>query len=123
MEKFQRMVSDRLWVCALPEIEHFPCSLYAVVSLQQVVNEVNKMKRLFLFSDSSSTGLKATVTGDQFQRDIRLWLSPPDPSMNHDHVCKARHKGTAKWFLESRVLADWKLTGSLLWIHGKRMFL
>jgi hypothetical protein len=78
------------------------------------------MKRLFFpFFLSVATEMETTL-GDQFQRDVRLWLSPPDPSTNHHIVRKARYKGTAKWFFESRVLTDWKAAGSLLWIHGKR---
>ena len=42
--------------------------------------------------------------------------------MNHNFVSEARHTGTAAWFFESKALAEWKATGSLLWIHGKRMF-
>ena len=60
--------------------------------------------------------------GDQFQKDAKLWLSPPDPSTNHDLVWKAHHEGTAAWFFESDVLASWKSAGSLLWIHGKRTY-
>jgi hypothetical protein len=60
------------------------------------------------------------ITGDQFQRDVRSWLSPPDPSTNHRIFWKARHKGTATWFFKGTMLTDWKSTDSLLWIHGKR---
>ena len=58
--------------------------------------------------------------GDQLQRYVQYWLSPPNPSTNHNFVSKARHKGTAAWFFESSVLTEWKAKGSLLWIHGKR---
>ena len=60
--------------------------------------------------------------GDQLQRDVRYWLSPPDPSTNHNFVRKARHSGTAGWFFESNALSEWKARGSFLWIHGKRMY-
>ena len=60
--------------------------------------------------------------GDQLQRDVRYWLSPPDPSTNHNFVRKARHSGTAAWFFESKALTEWKARGSFLWIHGKRMY-
>jgi hypothetical protein len=79
------------------------------------------MKRSFPpFFPSLSAEAETFVSGDQFQRDVRLWLSPPDPSTNHHIVWKGHHKGTAKWFFESSILADWKSIGSLLWIHGKR---
>ena len=60
--------------------------------------------------------------GDQLQRDVQHWLSPPDPSMNQNFVSKARHGGTAAWFFDSSRLTEWKAAGSFLWIHGKRMF-
>ena len=62
------------------------------------------------------------IAGDQLRYDIQLWLSPPDPSTNHNFVWKARHRGTAAWFFESNTFTEWKARGSLLWIHGKRMF-
>ena len=60
--------------------------------------------------------------GNQLQRDVHHWLSPPDPSTNHNFVREARHSGTAAWFFESNSLTEWKARGSLLWIHGKRMY-
>ncbi|KAF8497781.1 hypothetical protein F5888DRAFT_1803244 [Russula emetica] len=57
----------------------------------------------------------------QLRQDLRRWLSPPDPSTNHNIACNAHHKGTATWFFEGRTYNEWKSTGpeSLLWIHGK----
>lgn len=43
--------------------------------------------------------------------------------MNHIMACQARHKGTAEWFFQDNVFKQWKSTGSLLWIHGKRVSL
>src|SRR5882757_482427 len=61
--------------------------------------------------------------GDQLQRDIQHLLSPPDPSTNHDIVWNLHHNGTAAWLSECNVFTEWKAAGSLLWVHGKRMFL
>jgi len=55
----------------------------------------------------------------QMQADIQHWLSPPDPSTNHDFVWNLHHNGTTAWLSESNMLNEWKETGSLLWIHGK----
>src|SRR6266851_1226281 len=46
MARRQRIVSDNLWVCLLPKLGCCPCSQRVVVSLQGIVNEVDKMKRL-----------------------------------------------------------------------------
>jgi hypothetical protein len=51
---------------------------------------------------------------------MQNWLSPPDPSANHNIARKAHHKGTASWFFQGGIFKQWKLSPSLLWIHGKR---
>ena len=65
--------------------------------------------------------MREYVAGDQLQESVQRWLSAPNPSTNQNFVSKARRSGTATWFFESNALADWKATGSFLWIHGKRM--
>ena len=62
------------------------------------------------------------ITGSQLRQDLRRWLSPPDPSTNHNIACNAHHTGTATWFFEGETYKEWKSTGSEspLWIHGKR---
>jgi hypothetical protein len=61
------------------------------------------------------------LTGSQLRQDIRRWLSPPDPSTNHNIARSAHHEGTATWFFQGDIFKEWKSTPSLLWIHGKRM--
>ena len=93
-----------------------------IVAFHQASNEMNKMKRLLFLSPhlvAETDSIRFSV-GDQLEKDVQHWLSPPDPSTNQNFVSKARHKGTATWFLESRVLTEWKANGSPLWIHGKR---
>jgi hypothetical protein len=60
------------------------------------------------------------MLGDR-QRVIRTWLSPPDPSTNHNISREAHRPGSAAWFTQGSTFDEWKSTGSLLWIHGKRM--
>jgi hypothetical protein len=50
------------------------------------------------------------------------WLAPPDPSVNYHIARDTHHEGTTTWFIESSTFKDWKESGSLLWIYGKRMF-
>ena len=55
------------------------------------------------------------------QDNFRQWLSPPDPSKNHNIARKARHEGSAEWFVHGNTFSEWKrTTGSLFLIHGKR---
>ena len=50
---------------------------------------------------------------------LKNWLSPPDPSTNHNVARKAHHKGTTSWFFQGSIFRQWK-SSPLLWIHGKR---
>jgi hypothetical protein len=61
------------------------------------------------------------LTGNPLRQELRGWLSPPDPSTNHNIACNAHHIGTSAWFFEGETYKEWKSTSSesLLWIHGK----
>ena len=63
------------------------------------------------------------VIGEEVLYKLNGWLSPPDPSTNYNIGLRDLHKKTATWFLEGSIFQEWHLTGSLLWIHGKRAFL
>ncbi len=60
------------------------------------------------------------LPGKQLRDSVHKWLSPPDPSTNHNIACGTHHKKTASWFFQGSIFQEWKSTGSLLWIHGKR---
>jgi hypothetical protein len=60
-------------------------------------------------------------TGNQIHQDIEKWLSPADPFINFNTANDAHYEGTAEWFTQSSVFRSWKESGSLLWIHGKRI--
>src|SRR5712691_5730120 len=59
-------------------------------------------------------------TGNQLQEKLRSWLSPPNPSINHNTACEIQHRGTATWFIQGNTFREWKQNGSLLWIRGNR---
>ncbi|KAH9055857.1 hypothetical protein EDB83DRAFT_2614803 [Lactarius deliciosus] len=71
------------------------------VTIQQVVNQVSDLSR------------------NKLRKDLRKWVAPPDPSVNHNTASGAHHEGTAEWCTKGNTLANWKASGSLLWIHGK----
>jgi len=52
--------------------------------------------------------------------NLQQWLSPPDPSINHNIARKAHHEGTATWFFQGSIFNECKSSPSLLWVHGKR---
>src|SRR5216684_3132217 len=84
--------------------------------------ERNKQDETFVVYPLQFVARSNNLAGDQLRWEVQHWLSPPDPSTNQNFVRRARHKGTAAWFFESIALTEWKSRGSLLWIHGKRMF-
>jgi len=66
------------------------------------------------------TGFRVShvLVGDQLWESLHRWLSPPDPSTNHNIACRTHHKRTATWFFQGSIFEEWKKTGLLLWIHG-----
>ena len=60
-------------------------------------------------------------TGNQMRQEIEMWLSPADPFINFNTANDAHYEGTAEWFSQSSAFKGWKESGSLLWIHGKRI--
>ena len=75
--------------------------------------------RYFLTPSHHSDGSN-NISGTQLRDNLLRWLSPPDPSTNHNIASKAHHNGTAEWFFRNNLFSRWKSTGSFLWIHGKR---
>ena len=65
-------------------------------------------------------GILCIISERQLRDSIHKWLSPPDPSTNHNIACGTHHKKTATWFFEGNIYQEWKSKGSLLWIYGKR---
>ncbi|KAF8265659.1 hypothetical protein EI94DRAFT_1831090 [Lactarius quietus] len=59
------------------------------------------------------------IKWNQLKQLLQAWLSPSDPSTNHNIVQKCRHEGTAMWLFQGKIVIEWRSTGSLLWIHGK----
>ena len=56
------------------------------------------------------------------RESLRKWVIPPDPSTNHNIACDLHYGGTAEWFSQGGIFAEWKSAGALLWIYGKRTF-
>jgi hypothetical protein len=65
-------------------------------------------------------GALCIISENQLRESIHKWISPPDPSTNHNIACGTHHKKMATWFFKGRIYQEWKSKGSLLWIHGKR---
>jgi hypothetical protein len=62
-------------------------------------------------------------TGNQSRERLRTWLSPLNPSTNHNIACNIHQDGTAMWFTRGSTFEEWKKNGSILWILGNHMLL
>jgi hypothetical protein len=89
--------------------------------VDQVKADVDQVKRLSSSLISAHYRISPIFSGSQLRESIHRWLSPPDPSTNHNIQCATHHKKTASWFFQGSIFQDWKSTGSLLWVHGKRL--
>ncbi|KAI0296786.1 hypothetical protein B0F90DRAFT_1819812 [Multifurca ochricompacta] len=87
-------------------------------ALEIIYGLVQNMKALMNDGKASTDDIKYAL-GDQLVKDVRVWLSPANPSESHKMARKVHHPGTGAWFIQGHTFAEWKRTGSLLWIHGK----
>jgi hypothetical protein len=97
----------------------------AKLIIQQTASGIDEMKCSCLPTNPAVACCSHSnvLTGNQLKQLLRTWLSPADPSTNHNTARKAHHNGTAMWLFQGSIVVEWKTTGSLLWIHGKRVFL
>jgi hypothetical protein len=84
------------------------------------LDQVDRSLSLQLCSTSLSSDF---FTGNHLRDRFLRWLSPSDPSTNHNITCSFHHNGTAQWFLRGSVYNQWKSSGSFLWVRGKRTLL
>ena len=68
----------------------------------------------------AAPGVSNLLTVSQLRDSLRKWLTPPDPLTNHNIATDIHQGGTAAWFSQGGTFAEWKSSGSLLWIYGKR---
>jgi hypothetical protein len=97
------------------------------LAVQLVVNDAHRTFSTFIVAREREGRPVELLAGrspraDQKIRAIRNWLSPPDPSTNHNIARESQHPGTATWWINDKTYSEWKHSGSssLLWIHGKR---
>ncbi|KAN0141715.1 hypothetical protein V8E53_000177 [Lactarius tabidus] len=79
-----------------------------------LINKVETMAEIRLTSKHVSE-----LNQNESRKDLRQWIAPPDPSSNFDIASEVHHEGTTAWCTRGGTFADWKTSGSLLWIHGK----
>ena len=89
--------------------------------VKEMAGDVDEIRRLSFNLTSADYVVLLVLSGNQLRDSTHKWLSPPDPSTNHNIACDTHHKKTATWFFQGRIYQEWKETGSLLWVHGKRL--
>ncbi|KAH8990183.1 hypothetical protein EDB86DRAFT_2940092 [Lactarius hatsudake] len=100
----------------------------ALKRLDKLTNEEARMANAQVLKNTHIIDVKLTgvsnniddVKRSQIRENLRKWQSLPDPSINHNIACDRQHEGTAEWFFRGGIFEKWKVTGSLLWVHGKR---
>ncbi|EMD36623.1 hypothetical protein CERSUDRAFT_124368 [Gelatoporia subvermispora B] len=90
---------------------------------------VQNLKSLMMNEELSTLSIQKTLfelkesvaetQRNEMIKEYRRWLSPPDPSSNHNTAVKSHHEGTAVWFIEGEIMRNWMTNGSLMWINGK----
>ena len=91
--------------------------------VQDVDDKLDEANRSSSLDPDTRSAGSDNFTGNQLRDNLLRWLSPPDPSTNHNIACKAHHNGTTQWFFQGSIYNQWKSTGALLWVHGKRALL
>ena len=89
---------------------------------KEVMKQIERSSSINFIDANYSMELLCIISENQLRENIHKWLSPPDPSTNHNIACGTHHKKTAIWFFQGSIYQEWKSTSSLLWIHGKRAF-
>ncbi|OCH94602.1 hypothetical protein OBBRIDRAFT_101360, partial [Obba rivulosa] len=90
--------------------------------IQGVVAKIDNLIAGLAASNNVTQQLISSVSRierEQTRERCHKWLSPPDPSTNHNTACESHYEGTAKWFIDGEILKEWRMTRSLLWIRGK----
>jgi hypothetical protein len=96
------------------------CARDRVQGIDGKLDDINRSSSHL--SPDFTPGGSDLFTGNLLRDNFLRWLSPSDPSTNHNIATKAHHDGTAQWFFQGSIFNNWKSAGSFLWIHGKREF-
>ena len=90
-------------------------------AIKQTANDVDQVKRSsshnFISTDNAALHI---ISENLLRENIYKWLSPPDPSTNHNIACGTHYKKSATWFFQGSIFREWRSTSSFLWFHGKR---
>jgi hypothetical protein len=89
------------------------------VIVQQIASEINSRDCSYHDPIVNTCTSSQIIAGERILHDLQGWLTPPDPSTNHNIACSSQHERTAVWVFTEDIYKEWESSGSLFWIHGK----
>ncbi len=76
--------------------------------MEQMANDVDIVKCSSSFSLISADYITLHIISEnQLRESTHKWLSPPDPSTNHNIACDTHHNQFATWFFEGSMYQEW----------------
>ncbi|KAK8229363.1 hypothetical protein HDK90DRAFT_356194 [Phyllosticta capitalensis] len=79
--------------------------------MDHIQNIEHRINEIHQFAKQSTVHLS--------EHKIKLWLSPPDPSINFNEAIEKHHAGTGSWFLDGEELRNWtRSPNSFIWLYG-----
>ncbi|KAI9443160.1 hypothetical protein H4582DRAFT_1922809, partial [Lactarius indigo] len=91
----------------------------AVARNREVTHGIDdSVKAVKAVTRSVDSNVKKIREGSRARSDLQRWMSPPNPSINHNLACDTHRNGTTTWFAQGNAFDEWKKNGPLLRIRG-----
>ncbi|KAH8989797.1 hypothetical protein EDB86DRAFT_2807592, partial [Lactarius hatsudake] len=131
LQRLDKLTQEEAWMAGVEALTITHDIDNKVDGIDERVRSVDNKVDSVTHGDSNSTSGQSSLRpkppalwndpGDRnkLRKDLRKWIAPPDPSVNYNTASDAHHEGTAASCTKGDTLANWKTSGSLLWIHGK----
>ena len=87
--------------------------------VQQIANEMSSRDCSYHDPITDTCTNSRMTVGERILQDLQRWMTPPDPSTNHNIACNSQHERTAVWVFSEDIYQEWESSGALLWVHGK----
>jgi len=105
----------------LQRLEEYKSTLNLAITMDQAAL-IKNMSKMMMDVDENTRSLFRQFQDtslDERKRSILQWLSPVDPSVNHEAAMKIRQAGTNDWFLTCKEFEHWiECEKSFLWLSG-----
>jgi hypothetical protein len=105
----------------LHRLDGYKSTLNLAITMDQAALMKNMSKMMTDVDENTRSLFKQfqDISLDDRKRTILQWLSPVDPSINHEAALRIRQAGTNDWFLARKEFKDWiEADMSFLWLSG-----